>query len=109
MVVPDLFGYGSAAADNNHIVGPVIATFAFTATWEATRNLRWANVLLGGWLLWAPWVLGYESTLAILNDTVVGALVVALSLIKGTVHQRFGGGWRSLWQKHPAHEQEARP
>ena len=81
MIAPDLFGYSKTAADNDHIVGPVIAMFAIIALWEATRNLRWALIPLGGWLLLAPWILGYDSSLAIVNDMLVGALVIGALLV----------------------------
>ena len=95
------------AADNDHIIGPVMATFACVAIWEATRNTRWANIPLGAWLLVAPWILGYEQTAPIINDMAVGAAVIAFSLVRGKVTQRFGGGWRSLFKKHPEHERIA--
>lgn len=110
MSCPDYFGYGmkAAASNNDHIVGPVIATFAITAIWEACRNARWFNIPVAFWLLLAPWVLGYDNTTAIINDMVVGVIVLALSFVKGHVSQRFGGGWRAIWKRDAPHNLEAK-
>ncbi len=97
MASPAILSYGQTGADNAHIVGPLVVTFAFVACWEVTRSLRVVNVLTGLWLLAAPWVLGYEYALPIINDMVVGALVIILALVEGRIEARFGGGWKSLW------------
>ena len=39
----------------------------------------WLNVLLGGWLIAAPWVLGMHQASAIANFVIVGLIVVALA------------------------------
>jgi hypothetical protein len=93
---PDLLGYTGHAATNDHIVGPTIASFAFVAVWEVMRGLRWVNVVLGGWLLIAPWVLGYGEWLPMVNSLTVGVAVMGLSFVKGTLTQRYGGGWSAL-------------
>ena len=110
MAAPDTLGYGlrAAASDNDHILGPIITTIGLVAASEATRNVRWGNIPLGGWLLLAPWVLGYGQGTAILNDMLVGGGVILLSLLKGKLKHRFGGGWRSLLKKYPLHQQKAR-
>ncbi|NJO00709.1 MAG: SPW repeat protein [Bacteroidia bacterium] len=87
------------------IIGPLVSTFAVICWWEATRGVRWWNVPLGVWLLFAPWILAYDSTAAIANDMLCGAVIVALSLVKVEVSQNFGGGWRSLGSKNPRHLQ----
>lgn len=97
VVAPAVLGYGAPARTNDRIFGPVIATFAVIACWEATRPVgRW-NVPLGVWLLLAPWVLDYSVTAAIVNSLAVGALVTGLGFVRGTVTGRYGGGWSVLW------------
>ena len=110
MAAPDVLAYGlrAAASNNDHIVGPLIVTIGLVAATEATRNVRWANIPLGAWLLLAPWVLGYDNNQALLNDMGVGVAVLLLSLVEGKRKHRFGGGWRSLLNKYPLHQQEAR-
>lgn len=107
MVAPGIFGWSKTAADNDHIIGPVIITISFTALWEATRGMRKWNLPLGAWLLLAPWVLGYDNTGPIINDMVVGALVIFTSRIKGKVTNSFGGGWEAIWKSDAPHLREA--
>ncbi|NJN17971.1 MAG: hypothetical protein HC822_17710 [Oscillochloris sp.] len=40
---------------------------------------RIANMLIGTWLMFAPWVLGYEDGLAGANHRIVGPLVLSFS------------------------------
>src|SRR5690606_3775586 len=108
MAAPAVLGYGAPAATNDRIVGPVAASFAVIAWWQATRPTRWVNLPLGLWLVAAPFVLGYDATAPLVNSLVVGAALAALSLVRGTVDARFGGGWRAVWGRRPAHEGEAR-
>lgn len=105
---PIVLGAEKTVANNHYVIGPVIVSFSFIAIWEATRVVRLYNLPLGAWLLLAPWVLGYESTLAIVNDMLIGALVICFSLIRGKIEQRFGGGWSAIWKSDSLHMQEAR-
>jgi hypothetical protein len=66
--------------------------------WEVTRGLRWLNVVLGAWLVVAPMLFRYPEATSIVNSLVVGVVVIGLSLVRGTMTERFGGGWRSLWR-----------
>lgn len=108
MASPAVLGFNGIATDNDHIVGPIIASFATISWWEATRTVRLYNLPLGAWLLLAPWVLGYQETAPILNDMLVGAAVVGLSLVKGKITESTGGGWTTTWKSGGLHEQEAR-
>lgn len=107
MAAPAVLDYGVPAQTNDRIVGPVIATFAIVAWWEATRAVRLWNLPVGVWLVLAPWVLGY-GTLPTLNSLGVGVLVMGLACVRGTVEGTFGGGWSALWGSNTLHEQEAR-
>lgn len=100
MAAPSVLGYDGRAMDNDHIVGPIAATFAVVAIWETTRGLRWVNLLLGIWLLIAPFALGYDETRALVNSLIVGAAMIVLSQLQGTIKQEFGGGWRALLHSH---------
>ncbi len=96
MAAPAVLRYGDPAQANDRIVGPVAATFAIVAWWEATRSVRWANVPLGLWLLAAPWVLGYDATAATVNGVAAGLLLIVLATVEGKIENRFGGGWAAL-------------
>ncbi len=103
MVAPGILGYGSAAADNGHIIGPIIITFSVVSLWEATHSVRKWNYPFALWLLLAPWILSYSNTLAIVSDMAAGILVIVLSTLHQEIKSRFGGGWASLWHAHPEH------
>ena len=95
MAAPAALGYAGPARTNDRIAGPAAATVAIIAIWEVTRPVRWANLLIGGWLAIAPVVLGYQSVAAV-NSVAVGLLLAALTLVRGRLRQRFGGGWSAL-------------
>jgi hypothetical protein len=95
---PALFGYGGPAATRQQVVGPVLASLACIAASEVTRPLRFANVVLGLWLLAAPWILA-APTPALIIASAVGALAIVLSTLGGAVEHRYGGGWSALWRE----------
>lgn len=101
MAAPAVLGYGGTARDHDHIFGPLIANFAIVAVWEATRGVRLANVPIGAWLLLAPWLLGYGAA-ETWNSLLCGAAVLGLSLIRGKITNRYGGGWSALWKRGAA-------
>lgn len=107
MSAPGIFQYGTAASNNGHIVGPIIVTFAVVSMWEATRGVRKWNFPTGAWLIVAPWILGYESTIAIVSNMATGVGVIIFATISGKVEKSYGGGWTSLWQKNPQHLKDA--
>ncbi|MEJ8801410.1 SPW repeat domain-containing protein [Pontibacter sp. H249] len=108
MASPAILGLEGTSADNDHIIGPVIASFACISWWEATRVVRLYNLPLALWLLLAPWVLGYSETAAIVNDMAVGLIVAGLSVVKGKIDNSFGGGWSAVWHSDTPHAQAAR-
>jgi hypothetical protein len=105
MMAPAILGYETAAAHNSYVVGPLVITFAITAIWEVNRSARFLNIPAGLWLAVAPFVLGYEGV-SVYNDLATGLAIAALSLAKGKITGSYGGGWRSLFQKKPLHEQD---
>ena len=110
MASPAILGFSDdkTIADNAHIIGPLIASFSVIAWWEITRSVKYFNLLPALWLLLAPWILGYSQTTAIINDMVIGAAVLGLSLVKGKVEGTYGGGWTAIWKKDTLHATEAR-
>lgn len=42
---------------------------------------RWLNLILGAWLIVAPWILSYDSTAAQQNDLWVGILVIIAAIV----------------------------
>jgi hypothetical protein len=97
MAAPGALRYGGLAADVDWIIGPLIATFACIAVFEATRPLRWVTLVLGAALLIVPWVID-DPPRHTANSVAVGFAVVGLSIIRGPITGRYGGGWSALWR-----------
>lgn len=107
MAAPGVFDLRQPAADQFHIFGPMITTFAVVSWWEATRRVCTWNTPIGAWLLISPIFLDYASSTSIYLAIGTGIAVGVLSRIKGRTGKRYGGGWRALWRSNTLHEQEA--
>lgn len=97
MAAPSVLGYGAPAATIDRIFGPLIATFAIVAITEATRPARHVNLVLGVGLAIASLVAGGGTT-PILTGAIAGALVAALSRVRGVREHDLAGGWSALWR-----------
>jgi uncharacterized membrane protein len=91
---PDLLGLTAGAADQSHIAGALVTTFAVTAMAEVGRALRLLNIPLGVWIALTPWIFSGAPPVAHWSGAVAGLLVIALSLPKGAVRERYGA-----WQR----------
>lgn len=98
MAAPDIFRYNGVAADNDHIIGPVVASFSIIALSECTRTVAMYNIPLGIWLVLAPWLLRYENDISISNDMAVGFFVTVFAFLKRKTTQPYGGGWSAIWK-----------
>lgn len=106
MISPAVFHAEQTAADNNHITGPLIITFAVTSLWEINRSVRLVNIVIGGWLALSPLFIHFGQPMW-LSNVIAGIVVVILSLVKQEKKTHYGGGWRSLFQKNPVHMKKA--
>ncbi|SER87881.1 vitamin K epoxide reductase family protein [Natrinema salaciae] len=95
MLSPTVFGTSGLMADSSHLVGSLIVSFTVIATAEPARAIRLCNVPLAAWIVVAPWLLGGVPALAAINATVAGALVLALSVPRGPIADRYGG-----WERY---------
>ncbi len=91
-----LFGAEGGAADSDHVIGALVISFAVAATAEVARPLRFANALLGAWLLLAPWLLGGFNPAATAADLIAGIALIALSIPRGRIICRYAGWDRWL-------------
>lgn len=105
MAAPAVLGHDGAPAVNDRIVGPLAVASAIIAMSEVTRAVRWAAIPLGLWMLIAIPVLGYREWGAA-SAAAAGIIFAVLALVRGTVHERFGGGWRSLWRSDASADAE---
>lgn len=94
LAAPDLLGYDGAARASHLIAGPSAAAIATIAMSEVLRELRWLNLAIGAWLVASPLILPHP-TIALVVGVSSGIGLVLLSLVKGPIRHRLGGGWRA--------------
>lgn len=71
---------GRLAAWNAWIVGAIVAALAIAAAVRFAEWEDWVNLVLGAWLVVAPWALGFAALAAAAwNHVIVGALIAALA------------------------------
>lgn len=107
MVSPSIFKMNELTANNNYIVGPLVITFSVISLWDINRKAIKVNILLGIWLLAALFILDFTKSIAFFSNGACGAFIILLSSIKRKAKEKFGGGWKSLFQRNPPHLQEA--
>jgi len=80
---PFTFGYTSAAMQWSDVAsGVLLAVFAGLALWPRYDFIgRWSVALVGVWLQCAPLVFWAPTAAAYVNDTLVGALAITLSIL----------------------------
>jgi uncharacterized membrane protein len=91
MAAPWLFGTTGQAFRFESIFGGLAVVTAFVAWAEVTRLLRVLNVLIGLAVLIAAWAFPDMSMVARLSDLVAGVLLIALSVPRGPIRNRYGG------------------
>ena len=80
---PFFMAYASAtgaAAWNSYVAGALAAIFAASALWSPTSKAEeWVNLVLGAWMVVAPFVFGFYASEAVAawNLAVVGVLIAA--------------------------------
>jgi hypothetical protein len=80
---PFTFGYTSVAMKWSDIAsGLLLAFFAGLALWPRFDFVgRWSAALVGVWLQFAPLVFWAPTAAAYVNDTLIGALAISLSIL----------------------------
>lgn len=75
---------------NDLVVGTAITLVALTRAISPRSIpwLDWINVALGGWLVTAPLLLGYDTPTASVNDVAVGLVVIALASVSAAISWR---------------------
>jgi uncharacterized membrane protein len=90
MVAPAALGNTGHAVANGTLVGALVVTCAVIGFGEPSRSVRLVNVLLGLWLVASPVVLWDDTSDLRWPEAVAGVAVIALSLRRGPVDERFG-------------------
>lgn len=88
-----VFGTTGTMANSDHVVGALTITVAVIAMAEVARPLRFINVLFGGWLVAAPWIVDGAPEMASVASIVIGAALVGLSLPRGRRSAEHYAGW----------------
>lgn len=91
LAAPSMLGWAGTAADVGSVLGALAVTVAFIAFAEVGRAIRFVNVLLGLAIVLTPWVLASASLAARVNGLVAGVLLIALSVPRGPIRNRYGG------------------
>jgi len=90
MLSPVVLGTMGRAAVSNNIFGALIVTVAVIAMAEIIRAGRFINVLFSAWVIASPWLLAGAGTSTILNNTIVGVLLILLCIPRGTIKEKYG-------------------
>lgn len=90
MAAPGVLGYAGTMADNSHLVGALIVTFAIISMSEVARPLRFLHILFGLWLMAAPWILGTEQNIIIWNGVLSGVVLIPLTFHRGKIEDQRG-------------------
>ena len=90
MFAPGALASAGRAAHSDHLIGALIVTVAVIALADVGRAVRFINILVGAWIIAAPWLLCGATTSAKWSDMIAGALVILLSFPRGAVGERYG-------------------
>lgn len=92
MFAPAALGIGieQPAADSDHLAGALIIVVATISLAEVARPVRYLGVLLGLWLIAAPWFLTGATAVSRWNSALMGLLVVISSLPLTKTRDHYG-------------------
>jgi len=95
---PYILGFAaiSAALANSVITGIIIGVLALIRVYtpKTSASLSWINLILGVWLIAAPFILGITSMVAVWNSVILGIIVAAMAIWSATAvaEERHGHG-----------------
>jgi hypothetical protein len=86
VVAPWILGYGGrGAAVNDVVLGVAVGAAAIILLVTGLRGWAWVTLVLGAWLVAAPWILGYGGiAAAATNDVILGLAIGVVSVIQLT-------------------------
>ena len=87
------FGTEGTLADSDHLVGALIITVSIISMAEVARPLRFINALFGVWLVVAPWILSGGQIDGGISTTLIGIVLIGLSLPRGRRSNEHYGQW----------------
>ena len=93
MAAPAVLGATGTAANVDHLAGALVVTWAVIGFGEIVRPVRLLNVLMGLGIMAVPWVLDGAGAV---HHVMVGIALIALSIPRGRIEERFAGWNRYL-------------
>ncbi len=91
----DIMGFSGVVANNTDVMGALTIVFSIIAWAEVSRALRYLNIPLMIWLIIGSIVLPGASSTTIWHASIIGGIVIVLSVFKGWgIRERYGS-----WQK----------
>jgi len=82
-------GVDGNLAHAHHVIGSLVLTVVSVAAAEVARPARWLNLPLGAGLMASPFIFAGD-TAALLVSLVAGAALMALSVRRGAINERYG-------------------
>ena len=82
-------GAEGSMANADHLIGSLVLTVISLAAAEVARPARYLNMLLGAALFATPFIYGASMT-ATIASVACGAALVALSIRRGPIRERYG-------------------
>ena len=95
LLSPWILGFGNtyALSPNNVFWGIVVALLAASRLWwHQGAWASWTDFVLGVWIVSSPYILGTDSQRFIINNLIVGLVVIAMSLWSAIVSPRVVSG-----------------
>lgn len=89
------FGADGTMAHSDHLVGFLALTVISLAAAEVARPVRYCLIPLGASTMVTPFLFGADATHSVAS-IVVGALLIALSLRRGEIRERYGSWDRCI-------------
>ena len=81
------FAFEQTAAWNAHVFGAIIAVIALAAMFAFHDWEEWISAALGGWVIVAPWVLGFSAHgSAMMTHVLIGIATLVLALWSSAEH-----------------------
>jgi uncharacterized membrane protein len=90
LFAPAVLGAVGRASDSDRLTGALVITFTAIAVAEVGRPVRFLNILFGGWLVVAPFLLSGYAPAAFVNVIVTGFALIILSFPLGKTRGRYG-------------------
>ncbi len=96
MAAPAVFQVQGLDANINYVLGPLVLGIAIISLAEVARSVRLVNLLLAAGLMVLPWLLDGGAIGYNLNNLVIGAAIIMLSIPPGKIKNSYGSWNRAI-------------